>query len=105
MGHDEALLERLRAVLAESSDVVEKQMVGGRSFSRSGRMFCGVAGDGLMVRVGRDGVAAALEQPQVRRMTLGGRTLAAFVIVDPAGVETDAALRAWVQRGLREVSS
>lgn len=53
-----------------------------------------------MVRVGRDGLASALDEPQVSRMSMGGRPLAAFVIVAPPGVATDALLAAWVQRAI-----
>lgn len=104
MIHDE-LLERLRRLLADQRDVVEKPMVGGRSFSFRGRMCCGVASGGLMVRVGRAAVAAALDEPHVSRMSLGGRALAAFVIVAPPGVATDPLLAAWVRRGLAAVGS
>jgi TfoX/Sxy family transcriptional regulator of competence genes len=106
---DETLLERLRRLLPRHGDVVEKQMVGGRSFSLAGRMCCGVTRGGLMVRVGRDQVASALDEPFVSRMSMGGRSLAAFVVVAPEGLVTDAALEAWVQRAVRvaaeEVSS
>lgn len=97
---DGQLLERLRRLLAGQRDVVEKPMVGGRSFSFRGRMCCGVANGGLMVRVGREAITAALDEPHVSRMSLGGRALAAFVIVALPGVATDALLAAWVQRGL-----
>ncbi len=79
-------------------------MVGGRSFSLRGRMFCGVTSSGLMVRVGRDGITSALQEPHVSRMSLGGRPLAAFVIVAPSGVPTDALLAAWVQRAISVVT-
>lgn len=76
-------------------------MVGGRSFSLAGRMCCGVTRGGLMVRVGQDRVASALDEPFVSRMSMGGRSLAAFVVVAPEGLVTDAALEAWVQRAVR----
>lgn len=79
-------------------------MVGGRSFSVHGQMCCGVTSGGLLVRVGADGIAAALDQPHVSRMTMGDRSLAAFVVVAPAGVASDSALSAWVQRGVQAVT-
>lgn len=103
IGRDQ-LLERLRGLLAERRDVVEKPMVGGRSFSLRGRMCCGVTSGGLMVRVGRDGVAEALDRPHVSRMAMGGRSLAAFVVVAPPGVASDVQLAAWVQRGVAAVT-
>lgn len=104
MSYEEHLLARLRRALIGLPEVTEQRMVGGRSFAVQGRMFCGVTSAGLMVRVGADGVAAAVDEPGVSRMTLGGRPLAAFVIVEPEGVATDPALAAWVQRGLDVVT-
>jgi hypothetical protein len=56
-----------------------------------------------MVRVGADGVGRALAEPHVRPMVLGGRPLKAFVLVDPEGWADDAALGAWLDRGLAAV--
>ena len=105
MASDESAAERVRRALAGRAGVVEKRMVGGLSFSVGGRMFCGVAGMALMVRVGADGVAPALQEPHVRPMELGGRALKAFVLVDPEGWADDAALGAWIERGLAVVAA
>jgi len=75
-------------------------MVGGLSFMVDGRMCCGVTSSGLMVRLGTDGAARALDEPHVRPMVLGGKPVAAFVVVDPEGFADDAALAAWIERGL-----
>jgi len=87
-------------MLAGRADVVEKKMVGGRSFIVGGRMACGVTGDALMVRVSAGDRGAVLLEPHVRPMTLGGRQLAAYVLVDPAGCATEGQLRAWIERGI-----
>lgn len=100
LSYDLKTAERVRWVLSSRSDVVEKRMVGGLSFMVGGSMCCGVTGDALMIRVGADGRERALAKPHVRPMELGGRALAGFVCVDPAGFRTDATLRAWVQRGI-----
>jgi hypothetical protein len=97
---DEQLLNRIRTVLAGRADIVEKRMVGGRSFIVGGRMACGVNGDALMIRVSRDERGAVLKEPHVRPMTLGGRELVAYVLVDPPGYATDGQLRAWIERGI-----
>ena len=93
--------ERVRRFLSARDDVEEKRMVGGGlSFMVAGRMCCGVTGDALMVRVGADDAAAALAEPHVTPMTLGGRSLDGYVLVAPEGHADDAALAAWVSRGL-----
>jgi hypothetical protein len=102
---DDETLARVRRMLARRDDVVEKRMVGGLSFSVGDRMFCGVTGRGLLIRVGADAVAAATAEPHVTRMTLGGKPLAAFVLVEPAGYADDAALEAWLVRGLAFVAA
>jgi TfoX-like protein len=97
--------DRVRRLLAARDDVEEKRMVGGGlSFMVAGRMCCGVSGDALMVRLGPDGAAAALAEPHVTPMTLGGQALDAFVLVAPEGHADDAALAAWVSRGLSFVT-
>jgi TfoX/Sxy family transcriptional regulator of competence genes len=103
VSYDDELLERIRRLLSGHPDVEEKPMVGGRGFLVRGRMCCGITTGGLLVRVGRDGVDAALSEPHVSRAAMGGRSLTAFVVVAPHGVATDARLEAWVQRGITVV--
>lgn len=100
-----ALLERLRRLLDGHPGIVEKKMVGGQSFSFHDRMFCGATRDGLMVRVRREAVASAVTEPHVGAMTLGGKQLAAFVVVAPEGIASDDALEGWVRRGLDAVTT
>ncbi len=105
MGYDQRVAERVRRVLSGQRNVVEKKMVGGLSFMVNGSMCCGVTGTALMVRVGPEGLAGALARPHVRPMVFTGRPLAGFVCVDPGGYRTDAALAAWIQRGIDFVST
>jgi TfoX-like protein len=100
MGYDLKTVERVRRVLTSRNDVAEKRMVGGLSFVVGGSMCCGVTGCALMVRVGAEARERVLAQRHVRPMEFAGRPLAGFVLIDPEGFETDAALAAWVQRGL-----
>ncbi|SEO84989.1 TfoX/Sxy family protein [Trujillonella endophytica] len=94
------LLARVRLLLADRADVVEGRMVGGVSFTVGGRLACGVTSAGLAVRVGRNAVAAAATEPHVGPLTMGGRPLVAYVLVDPAGCGDEAALQGWLDRGL-----
>ncbi len=100
MAYDGATAARVRRILASRPGVVEKRMVGGLSFLVDGRLCCGITSNGLMVRLGRDAVARALEEPHVTPMTLGGKPLAAFVLIEPEGYLDDPSLAHWVQRGL-----
>lgn len=105
MSYDEKLVERIRRILSNRQDVVEKRMIGGLSFMLNGNMCCGVNSAGLMVRVGRADLEQALAQPHVHPMEFAGRRLSGFVCVDPEGYPTDTALTAWVQQGIDFVAS
>jgi hypothetical protein len=94
------VLAGVRRLLADRDDVTEGRMVGGVSFTVGGRLACGVTAGGLAVRAGRDGVASSLTEPHVSPMTMGGKPLAAYVLVAPEGCADDAALRRWIDRGL-----
>jgi TfoX/Sxy family transcriptional regulator of competence genes len=101
MAYDEATAERVRSALSGRSNVAERKMMGGLKFMLNGNMLCSVSGrGGLVIRVGEKDREAVLKEPHVQPMKLGARTLAAFVLVDPAGYRTDAALRKWLRRGL-----
>lgn len=106
MAYDAKTAERVRKALAGRSDVVEKQVVGGLAFMVGGKMACSVSGlGGLLVRVGRDAMAAALKEPHAAPMKMGSRTMSGFVRVDPEGFRTQAALEKWVRRGVEFVSA
>lgn len=97
---DTRTLERVRQLLAERDDVEEKRMVGGRSFVVGGQLCCGVNGQGLVVRLGAEGVARARQEMHVRPLLMGGREVEAFAVVDPVGYDDDEALARWVSRAV-----
>ncbi len=105
MGYDEQTAARVRRMLSGRPGVVEKRMVGGLSFIVDGHMCCGVTSTALMVRVGSEAYQQELGRPHVRPLELAGRPLGGYVCVDPEGIPTDAALAAWVQRGIDFVST
>src|SRR6516164_8663236 len=104
MSYDEKLAARIRAVLAERDDVIEKKMFGGLCFMVNGAMCCGLTKSDFMVRVGPDAYDEALAQPHARPMDFTGRPLKGMVYVEPAGLRTRPALEHWVRRGLAFVS-
>ena len=104
MAYDETLARRVRKALGSHPDVDERKMFGGLAFLVGGKMFCGVVGDDLMVRVGREDHAAALDEPHVRPMDFTGRPMVGYVYVAAAGLRTTSAVAAWAQRGLDEIA-
>jgi TfoX/Sxy family transcriptional regulator of competence genes len=105
MSYDETLATRIRALLAERDDVVEKKMFGGLCFMVNGAMCCGLTKRDFMVRVGAARYDDALAQPHARPMDFTGRPLKGMVYVAPEGLRTKAALARWVRRGLEFVSN
>jgi hypothetical protein len=53
-----------------------------------------------MVRLGSEAAAAALRQPHTRMFAITGKPMKNWVLVDPAGVKTAAALKKWVGLGV-----
>jgi TfoX/Sxy family transcriptional regulator of competence genes len=100
MPYDEGLAQRIRDLLDDDPRISEKRMFGGVAFMASGSMAVGIIKDELMVRVGSEAHADALEQPHARVMDFTGRPMRGFVQVAPPGFEDDADLRAWLARGI-----
>lgn len=100
MAFDERLAERIRDLLASRAGVTEKKMFGGIAFMLHGNMTVGIVGTDLMVRVGPDQWAAALQRAHAREMDFTGRSMKGFVYVDGVGIRRADALRRWIDLGL-----
>lgn len=105
MAHDEGLAQRIRETLEERAGVSEKKMFGGVAFLVNGNMAVGVVKSELMVRVGPDAHAEALRQKHARPMDFTKRPMKGFVFVAEAGLEEDAQLARWIERGVRFAAS
>jgi len=105
MAHSDELVERLRIVFQDRTDVVEKKMFGGLTFMVRGHMCCGVAGEDLMVRVGPEQYENSVLLPHARPMDFTGRAMKGFVFVESAGLHSDEDLKEWVDRGIKFVST
>ena len=100
MAFDEGLAERICDVVGDDPGIEERKMFGGLALLVHGHMACGIIGDELMVRVGPDAWAEALEHPHAREMDFTGRSLKGMVYVGVDGIAEDDDLVAWVERGL-----
>ena len=92
--------QRVRDVIGDRDDVVEKKMFGGLCFMVRGHMAVGLTAAELMVRVGPDAWEDALAEEHAREMDFTGKSLKGFVYVDPAGWSSKKDLKKWVARGL-----
>ena len=108
------LLDRVRAQLGSlglEGEIVEKGIVGGTGFLWDGNLVCGVVGDDLLVRLGKEGGAfvrlakadAATFDGRglsVRRMIMGGRESKTWFLVSGDEVRTKVPLRTWIERAV-----
>ena len=108
------LLDRVRVQLESlhlDGEVVEKGIVGGTGFLWNGNLVCGVSGDDLLVRLGKEGGAfvrlakadaASFDGSQlaVRRMMMRGRESKTWFLVSADEVRTKVPLRTWIERAV-----
>ncbi|HEV2669861.1 MAG TPA: TfoX/Sxy family protein [Gemmatimonadales bacterium] len=96
MAFDERLAERVRGSLGRRKGLAEKKMFGGVAFLLNGNMCVGIHKSALIVRLAPEETDAALAQPHTRRFDLTGRPMKGWILVDPAGLKTEAKLSKWV---------
>jgi TfoX/Sxy family transcriptional regulator of competence genes len=97
--YDGDLAARVRTLLADRTDVSERQMFGGLTFMIAGHMCCGVNGDELIVRLDPGDEDKALARPHARPMDFTGRPMRGFVTVRPEGLN-GAQLNQWVREAV-----
>jgi hypothetical protein len=101
MAYDEALAERIRAILAGQEGVTEKKMFGGLAFLIGGNMAVSASGQGgLLLRCEPSETADLVEEPHAGTAVMRGRAMEGWLRVAPEGVQTDEALEKWVTRGV-----
>jgi len=101
MAYDEDLADRIRALVGDDRDVVEKRMFGGLAFLVNGNMSVAASGQGgLLVRVDPDESDALVAATPAYPMEMRGRQMAGWLRVDAGDVEGDADLATWVKRGV-----
>lgn len=105
MAYDEDLAKRIRDEIGDHPARVEKKMFGGIAFMIHGNMSVGVAGEELMVRVGKENDEAAVARRHVRPFDLSGRPMAGWVLVDADGTTANEDLASWIDTGVTYAES
>ena len=105
MAYDEGLAQRIRDLLDDREDVTERKMFGGLCFMVGGNMSCGVVGEELMLRAGKEGYEEFLTLPHAREMDFTGKPMRGMLYVGTKGIDDDSDLEAWVLRGVDFASS
>lgn len=103
MPFNEALAERIRQGLARKKGITEKKLFGCFCFLLHGNVCVGVWKQALLVRLDLDDYDDALRESCVREFDITGKPLKGWVVVEPAGVETDEQLKDWNQRAVKFV--
>ncbi len=106
MSYDEALADRVRALLA-GPRTAEKRMFGGVAFLLAGHIAVAASSQGgLMVRVNPVEGERLLTEPGAEPMIMGGRrAMKGWLLVRGATLADPSALEAWVERGIRYAES
>ena len=105
MAYNERLAEKVRSLLKRRRGFSERKMFGGICFMLSGNMCCGVTKTELMLRLGPEKAAAALQEPHTREMDFTGRPMKSMIYVEPDGYESDDDLNRWVERAAKFAAS
>lgn len=105
MGYDEGLAHRVRQLFEREGHFVERKMFGGVAFMINGNMACGITGEDLMVRVGKESYEDALAKPHVKPFDMTGRPMKGWVSVGAEAIAEETQLNQWVQRGMHTARS
>ena len=101
MAYDEALADRIRAVVAEEPGVEEKRMFGGLAFLVDGNMAVAASGQGgILLRVDPADSVELVAGSAARVAVMRGREMPGWLRLDAADVAVDDALAGWVARGV-----
>ena len=101
MTYDEDLAARIRAALSFEPDVTERHMFGGCAFLLGGHMVGAASGSGgLMLRVDPAAAGPLLAAVGVLPVVMKGRPLNGWLHVAEEQLQTEAALRDWLDHGL-----
>ncbi len=102
MAYDEQLAARVSDLIHARPGVTERKMFGGVGWTLNGNMAVGIMRtDHLCVRLPPEEVDEAIRAPFVHEFGRpGAKPMKGFVLVEPAGLEDDATLAEWIERGV-----
>jgi TfoX/Sxy family transcriptional regulator of competence genes len=98
MAYNEAIGDRIKKVVSNWDHTEAKKMFGGICHLLHGNMFCGVYKDFLILRLGEENAAKALDAPFVKPFDITGRGMKGWVMVAQEGFTTNDALEAWLNQ-------
>ena len=105
MTADDVLISRIRAILTRREGYSERRMFGTVCFMIDGNMCAGTWNGSLFVRLDRKCHDATLAEPHTRPADMSGRVMRGWALIEPAGIESDDRLAAWLERAARFAGS
>ena len=96
MGYDESVAKRVRNAMRRRKGMTEQKMFGGIAFMIEGHMCCGVLEKQLVLRLGDEKAAEALQHKHTKPMDFTGRPMKSMVYVLPKGFSSDEDLKTWI---------
>ena len=100
---DATLIERIRPLMKNRRGYSEQKMFGSVCFMINGNMCVGPWKGSLIVRLDRQHHEQTQSEPFVLPMDITGRVMKGWARVEPAGIQSDADLRRWLDRAVRHV--
>jgi TfoX/Sxy family transcriptional regulator of competence genes len=82
MAYSEALDGRMGAIISRWDNIVPREMFGGVCYLLNGNIVCGIYKDYLILRLGEEEAALALQHPRVREFDITGRPMKGWVMVE-----------------------
>jgi TfoX/Sxy family transcriptional regulator of competence genes len=97
MAYNEALDERIGEIISGWGNIVPKEMFGGVCYLLNGNIVCGVYKDYLILRLGEEEAALALQNPRVREFDITGRPMKGWVMAEERAC-TGKKLEEWLNK-------
>jgi TfoX/Sxy family transcriptional regulator of competence genes len=105
MAYSDSLACRVLEMLERKPHIVEKKMFGGLGTLYQGNMLVGVRHDTLILRLGAEQAAAALEQPNVKVFDITGKPMKGWVTIREKDLDEDTDLQQWLQKAIAFVET
>ena len=96
MAYNTEIEDRIQNAMAGWRHTEVKKMFGGVCHLLSGHMVCGVYKDFLILRLGEEQAAKALQSDDVQAFDITGRPMRGWVMVSRDGFKTDTELESWL---------
>ena len=97
MAYSEALDGRIGEIISRWDNIAPKEMFGGVCYLLNGNIVCGVYKDYLILRLGEEEAALALQNPRVREFDITGRPMKGWVMVEERAC-AGKKLEAWLNK-------